>query len=149
KTPADFEKPLDANKDGTYEVTVVASDGSKTDSVALSVVIEDLKEGGPARITSDGGGSKVSKQISENTRSVTTVAAEGTDPIKYSVVSGKDASLFSIDSKTGALSVKSAPNFEKPADGGANNVYDVVVKATSGSTSDTQTISVAVKDVNE
>ncbi len=36
--------------------------------------------------------------------------------------------LFTIDANTGVLAFARAPNFEAPADAGANNVYDVTVQ---------------------
>ncbi|MBR0756724.1 VCBS repeat-containing protein [Bradyrhizobium jicamae] len=66
--------------------------------------------------------------IPENTTAVTTVTA--TDPdagqiLSYSKAGGADAALFTINPTTGALAFITAPNFEAPADAGANNVYDV------------------------
>ena len=81
-----------------------------------------------------------------------------TDPdgpsLTYSIVntSGTDFSKFTINSSTGALSFISAPNFESPNDvGGTNgdNAYVVTVRASDGTLSDTQTITVNVTDVNE
>ncbi len=47
------------------------------------------------------------------------------------------------------LSFVSAPNFEAPTDNGGNNVYDVIVRVSDGSLSDTQAIAVTVNNVNE
>ena len=51
------------------------------------------------------------------------------DPIVWSL-GGDDAGDFSIPG--GVLAFKSPPNFEKPADEGANNVYEVTVEASGG-----------------
>ena len=48
----------------------------------------------------------------------------------YSISGGADAALFTIDSVTGVLSFKQAPDFENPLDYGKNNVYDVKVRVT-------------------
>ena len=42
---------------------------------------------------------------------------------------GADAGDFSIDSMTGVLSFAQRPNFEMPADGGGDNVYNITVRA--------------------
>jgi hypothetical protein len=82
---------------------------------------------------------------------VTTVTA--TDPgavqtLSYSIAGGADASLFTINTMTGALDFGTAPNFEAPADAGANNVYDVTVQVSDGNGGiDTQVIADAVQDV--
>lgn len=67
----------------------------------------------------------------------------------YSVAGGADAALFNINATTGALSFFAPRNFESPADTGANNVYDVVIKASDGDLFDTQAISVNITNVNE
>ncbi|MFH3481902.1 cadherin repeat domain-containing protein, partial [Xanthobacter variabilis] len=65
-------------------------------------------------------------------------------------LSGTDAALFKIDAKTGALTFKSAPNYESPADKNKDNVYDVTVLATdSAKLTDTQAIKVTVTNTNE
>jgi hypothetical protein len=106
----------------------------------------------PPVITSDGGGSTAAKSIPENTTAVTDVDA--TDPdagatITYSISGGADASKFTINATSGILAFGSAPNFESPTDVGANNVYDVTVRASDGSLFDEQAIAVTVTNVNE
>src|SRR4029453_17586977 len=55
-----------------------------------------------------------------------------------------------INSSSGALSFSAAPNFESPADAGADNVYNVTVQVSDGNGgTDTQTIAVTVTNVNE
>ena len=104
-------------------------------------------------ITSDGGKDTASVSVAENTTAVTTVTAadpDAGDTKTFSISGGDDAAQFSIDSGTGALSFKSAPDFEHPTDTGGDNVYDVNVKVTdNGSLFDTQAIAVAVTNVNE
>ena len=68
----------------------------------------------------------------------------------YTIEPGEDGSTFAIVAATGVLTFRSAPNFEAPTDGGGNNNYVVVVRATSGTgarvkTAD-QTITVTVTD---
>ncbi|MCF8080764.1 MAG: hypothetical protein K9K88_15910, partial [Desulfobacterales bacterium] len=68
----------------------------------------------------------------------------------FAVSGGADAGRFSIDANTGVLTFNSAPDFEAPADADANNIYEVQVTASDGNGgSDTQTISVAVTNVND
>jgi VCBS repeat-containing protein len=47
------------------------------------------------------------------------------------------------------LNFIAAPNFEAPTDVGANNVYDVTVKASDGTLFDTQDIAITVTNANE
>ena len=104
----------------------------------------------PPTITSNGGGDTAAVSIAENTTAVTTVTA--TDPdvgqtLSYSIIGGADASKFTIDATTGALSFVTAPNFELPTDAGGNNVYDVIVQVSDGHGGiDTQAIAVTVEN---
>ncbi|HJR22569.1 MAG TPA: VCBS domain-containing protein, partial [Dongiaceae bacterium] len=102
-------------------------------------------------IISNGGGDEASPSVPENTTIVTKVVATDVDgpTLKYTIGGGADAALFKIDEATGDLGFLAAPNFEAPGDGDADNVYDVVVKVSDGSLSDTQALHVAVTDVNE
>lgn len=55
--------------------------------------------------------------------------ATDTEVLTYAVL-GADAALFAINAATGALSFSPPANFEAPTDTGADNVYEVVVRAT-------------------
>jgi hypothetical protein len=106
----------------------------------------------PPVLTSNGGGDNASLSIAENTTAVTTVTA--TDPdagttLEFAIVGGVDAGSFQINASSGALSFVSAPDFEHPTDSDHNNSYVVQVRASDGSLSDDQTITVNVTDVPE
>ncbi|MBC3873662.1 Ig-like domain-containing protein [Undibacterium flavidum] len=144
-----FEAPADANHDNVYNVTVTASDGTLSDSQVLTITVQNVNEA-PV-ISSNGGGASASISVAENQTAITTVVAADVDAgttLTYSV-SGTDAALFDINSTTGVLTFKNAPNFESPADNGGNNVYDVIVTASDGALTDTQAIAITVTNVNE
>ena len=144
---ADFETK------SSYSVTVNVDDASigqsPDSSQTFTLAIANVNEG-PA-ISSNGGGDTGSVSVSENTSAVATVAASDPDQgdaITYAIAGGADAALFAIDSSTGALTFVAAPDYEAPADAGANNVYDVIVKATDAAgLFDLQALSVSVTDV--
>ncbi|MGQ0555786.1 MAG: cadherin domain-containing protein [Nitrospiraceae bacterium] len=104
-------------------------------------------------ITSNSGGATASITVAENTTTVTTVTATDANAgqtLTYSISGGADASKFTINSSTGALSFASAPNYESPTDSGGNNVYDVTVQVSDGNGgTDTQAIAVTVANANE
>lgn len=145
----DFEAPADAGADNVFDVIVSASDGGSTDTQAIAVTIGNVNE--PVAIHSNGGGASAAVAVAENVTTVTTVAAADADgsAVTYSITGGEDAARFTIDASTGALAFVSAPNFEAPADAGANNVYDVIVSASDGAFTDSQAIAVTVGNVNE
>ncbi|MDV6029059.1 MAG: DUF4347 domain-containing protein [Phycisphaera sp. RhM] len=143
-------------------------DGSETTSDAFSFSLADGGEDGatPATgtfnftvtpvndnspvITSDGGTATAAINVFENSVYVSTVVASDADlpapTITYSIIGGVDSTKFAIDGSTGVLTFVAAPDFESPTDVGANNVYDVIVQASDGTYTDTQTIAVTVQD---
>ena len=78
------------------------------------------------------------------TESVATFSAtdQDGDAIVWSL-SGDDAADFTIDG--GVLAFKSSPNYESPADEGSDNVYNVTVNASGGTTD----VVVTVTNVDE
>lgn len=146
----DFESPADAGADNVYDVTVSAMVDGVTTLQTLAVSVTGVNEV-PA-ITSNGGAASVALTLAENTAAVTTVI--GADPdagttLTYAIAGGADADRFVIDSVTGALRFITAPDFEAPADAGANNVYDVVVSASDGALVTTQALAITITDAND
>ncbi|TAL13274.1 MAG: cadherin, partial [Aquabacterium sp.] len=133
-------------------MTVQVSDGSLTDTQAISVTVTAVNDNTPV-ITSNGGGASATITLAQNTAAVTTVVATDADlpaqALTYSIVGGADQALFTIDAGTGALSFLSAPSYASPADAGGDNVYDVVVQASDGSLADTQAIAVTIVPTND
>ncbi len=147
----DFESPADSGADNVYDVDVRVSDGTLTDTQQVAVTVSDANDA-PV-ITSDGGGGSASVGVAENTTAVTTVVASDQDvpaqTLTYSISGGVDSVLFAIDPSSGALSFVAAPDFESPADSGADNVYDVDVRVSDGTLTDTQQVAVTVSDAND
>ena len=143
-SPPDYENTADADQDNVYEVTVVASDGTYSDTQDVAVTVTDVDEA-PV-ITGD-----VAPNYAENgTAAVATYSA--TDPesattTTWSLV-GDDAAGFEI-SADGVLTFGSPPDYENPADADQDNVYEVTVVASDGTYSDTQDVAVTVTDVDE
>ena len=88
----------------------------------------------------------------ENQTEAGTVLATDTDMVDnitgYAITGGADQGFFSIGATSGALTFKTAPNYEDAQDEGTNNTYVVTVQATSGMgtrvKTATQTITVTV-----
>ncbi|WP_281061287.1 cadherin domain-containing protein [Sphingobium sp. Sx8-8] len=148
----DFESPADADRDNVYQLIVAANDGNGgVDTQSLSVTVRDVPDGAAPVITSNGGGADAAVTVNENATAVTIVTATDADgpSISFSIVGGADAALFAIDAATGALSFKTAPDYESPADADRDNSYDVVVQASDGSNMDRQTLTVTVANLND
>ena len=90
--------------------------------------------------------------LAENTPTSTTAydaTADGDVGVTYTL-SGTDAALFNIAAATGLVTFKASPNFEAPADAGANNIYDFTVTATDASNNATaKAVQLTVTDVAE
>ncbi|WP_301750354.1 tandem-95 repeat protein [uncultured Erythrobacter sp.] len=99
-------------------------------------------------ITSNGGGALGAVSIAEGQTVVTQVSASGVAgvTVTYSITGGVDASRFTINPLTGQLSFVAAPDFETPDDSDGDNLYEVIVSASDGSFTDTQTLNVSVGD---
>jgi serralysin len=82
---------------------------------------------------------------------VTATDVDAGTTLSYAISGGVDQSKFVINQTSGALTFKTAPNFEPATDSGGNNVYDVTVQVADGPSGliDTQTIAVTVRNVNE
>lgn len=154
RSAPDFENPRDEDRNNRYEVDVISTTNGKSDSVKVTVVVKDEAEGG----ASSGGGrapeinnARSSFTVAENTSGVFydfNTTKNGSGSLVYSL-EGTDANDFRIDSATGKIRFASAPDFENPADNGGNNTYNVTVRATVGSRSDTEALTVKVSNVND
>ena len=110
--------------------------------VILQVMAND------APIFSSGTTVSVGENISTGT-TVLDVTANNDLGVSYTI-GGTDGALFDIDAASGIVSFKASPDYEAPADAGANNVYDFTVTATDfASNTATQDVQVNLTDVAE
>jgi hypothetical protein len=134
---------------GTASVEVTTSTGTNAANTLFTYTNQ-----APV-ITSNGGGATAATSVAENTTAVTTVTATDADAgqtMTYSLSGGADSARFSINSSSGVLTFRSVPDYENPADGDLNNVYELIVTVTdngTGNLSDSQTLTVTVANVNE
>ena len=146
----DFETPRDAGQDNEYALEVVATDGEGLrGTLAVTVTVTELNEGpvvsGTATFTvnenQDLSGATYTASDPEAIAGVTT-------SITWSV-SGRDGGDFNIDRETGALTFRSLPDYERPADSNRDNEYEVTVRAYDGRNYGTFDVTVTVLAVNE
>ncbi|MDQ5767017.1 cadherin domain-containing protein [Thiothrix subterranea] len=149
--PPDYEYPIDADKNNKYDLVVTVSDGSLTDTQALTVQVLDASENAAPQITSNGGGTSATLSLDENVTAVTKVTATDSDGdyVTFDITGGADAALFKITTSTGRLSFISAPDYEKPQDANRDNIYEVDVRGSDGVLNDTQLIRVQILNVQE
>lgn len=138
----------------TETVVYTVSDGrGGTDAANLTITIYGKDETGspqPPRIDD-----QLLTIAEGSTGPLLPVASDpdgATAALRWAIVGGTDAGFFNIDAASGALSFKAAPDFEAPADFGANNIYQLVLRVTDDlgtGLSDSGIVNVQVLDVNE
>ena len=145
ETTFDYDNPVDAGRDNTYEFMVQAWDGTVVAFRAVTVTVTDATENLQAPTLT--GNATVSHP--ENGTTVATYSAS--DPegatIFWLAPEGADARRFAISG--GVLRFVEPPDFEKPDDGGSDHVYEVTVVASDGKLSDRLDVQVTVTNVDE
>ena len=132
-----------------YALTITATDLANNSSV-LDLTINLVDDTGSAPVFAQ---SSVSINVDENSAgSVYTAQATDADPgdtLAYSI-SGSDAALFTIDPSSGELGFNLSPDYESPADSGADNTYDLTITATDAiGKQASQSLALTVTNVNE
>ena len=129
----------------TRTLQVQATSGTATATV--NVVLIETDATGP--VISGPAGTNLASEITvdENQIAVLTLGAD--EIAEWTIVGGDDQLLFNIDPTTGAITFKSAPDYERPADANGDNVYTFQVQAKDAAGNVTvQTITVRVLDLN-
>ena len=147
-SPPDFEFPGDSGGDNVYNVTVQASDGTHTESVAVMVNVTDVNEGPEISGTQTLG-------FDEN-RATDQVLARYTGrdpenpgtPINRWSTSGTDGGDFTIN-EDGELTFLNVPDYERPADSNRDNIYTFSVRAYDGRYYGYREVTVTLTDVDE
>ena len=132
KSAPDYETPTDASSppDNVYEVQIEARDGNGgTVSQTVSITVTNANDNNPA--FSSGATANFAENGTGTVYTAVATDADG-DTVTFSIVGGVDADQFELDSSSGALTFKSAPDFENPTDDGTNNVYEVELQADDG-----------------
>ena len=147
-SPPDYEQPGDSGGDNVYNVAVQASDDSippNTAMLPVTVTVRAVNEG--PEVTSG----QSSFTIDEN-QDLPNAVYTGFDPEGGTVtrwtVGGRDGGDFTI-SQQGVLTFRSLPDYERPADSGGDNTYQLQVRPYDGRYYGSFDVTVTVNDVNE
>ncbi len=143
KSPPNYERPSDANRDNVYEVTVTSSDGNLKSTLDVELTVTDVNE--PASITGP-----VNLSYVENS-AIAVAVYFATDPESDEItwdIAGTDAARFTIG-ETGELLFNSSPDYENPEDTNKDNVYEVTVIASDGTIESTLEVEITVADAAE
>jgi hypothetical protein len=111
----------------------------KTNKVTAGVTFDDFAITVPVSVAEN----------STGTVYTANATADAASTLIYAL-SGTDSALFNINTNTGALTFKVAPDFEEPLDADGDNLYDLTVTASDGvASSMPQSVVIAVTNVVE
>jgi len=147
KNAPDYEIPTDKNNDNIYQVGVKASDGKNTGSTKL-LNISVLPVNDIAPVITSSNNKTINESNTNTTLGLTLTSTDSdknqTQTFTYSIL-GSDASLFNIDSTTGSISFKAAPNYEK-----RQSAYKLIAKVFDGvNYSAEQNITININHLND
>ena len=152
----DFENPTDNGGANRYDVIVkVADQNGGSTSKTVSVTVSDVND--QPVITSLDGNWTSSFDHNESNASLYLFTVTATneedyllETISFSKSGGADQQFFDVDVVSGAVSLFVQPDYETPLDTGANNSYNLIVRATdSGGAYDEQNVTVFITDTYE
>ena len=152
KSAPNFENPTDASSpaDNVYEVQIEARDGKGgTASQTVSITVTDVAEN-QAPVFASGTTASFAENGTGTVYTAVATDADGDTPT-YHLIGGSDQALFDIDSSSGALTFKSAPDYETPTDASSpsDNVYEVQIEARDGNGgTSTRNLTINVLDVS-
>jgi hypothetical protein len=146
----DYEKPGDSGTDNEYEIIVQAADGAgNVTTQAIMIAVLDLDDTGPAITGPNGGPGSAASAVSIDEGQVAVARLTAGEPVAWSLIGGADASRFTIDGD-GTVSFIAAPDHERPADSGADNVYQILLQATDAAGNvATHSVTVTVLDLDD
>ncbi len=132
------------------------SDPTVDDTISVTVTVVDVDEPAGVSFAAAGGVTAIDNALSVDENPDGSLAAfsasdpEGKPGLTYEwSLGGTDRLDFAI-TDAGVLSFAAVPDFERPADSGGNNVYDIEVSARdSDDKTGTITVTVTVDPVNE
>ena len=133
-----FNSAPDYETKSSYSITVKATSGGDSATLAVTVAITNVDEA--PTITGGGASHDYAENGTDAVATYTATDPEG-DTITWSV-EGTDSAAFAISSG-GELSFNSAPDYE------TKSSYSITVKATANSKSASLVVAVTVTDVNE
>ena len=139
----DYEAPVDANADGTFELSVSASDSEASASAAVLVALTDVNE------APDLAGEASATYAENQAGVVVTLAANDPerDNVDFALQADGDAVPFAM-SAGGQLSLTEPLDFESPSDSNGDGAYELRLLLTDGEHTTEVDFSVRITDVD-
>ena len=128
---------LDYETTTSYEITIIASDGSTSSKETITINVSDVIEFALALNSTS---VSINEDVSSGTQVATsTLTQEGTETVTYTL-SGTDSDKFSISS-SGVITTAAAMDYE------TTSSYSLTVTVTDGTNTDTETINISINDL--
>ena len=137
--------PTAFDNTGSFNLLIQATDGTNA-TTATVVVTVNYNTNAPVFTSDD------AFAAAENQTAAAQLTATDADPnstLRFSLEPDYDGALFSINSITGALSFRTAPDFEQPIGITGGNAYLVNATVSDGQNQATQRVAIVVQNVNE
>ena len=141
----------EANASGYNAATIIVNANDATVNPAVGTVNIDITAVNDAPSITSGDSASFVENGTGTVYDADAADPDAGDTLTWSI-SGTDAGLFDINSGTGVLTFKTAPNFEDPADIGKDNIYDLTVTVTDNGTGNltaTKTLAIMVTNIND
>ena len=153
KTTPDHEKPRDSGSNNSINFSVQVSDGALVAVQEYSFDIVNRNEP-PFFDTTTPSINDIGNLEEGNTQiaSISASDSDAQDSLTYSLINSvgaKDEGLISVNKKTGVVSFKVSPDYEKPIDVGSDNSINFSVQVSDGALIDVQEYSFAITNKNE
>jgi hypothetical protein len=153
KTMPDHEMPRDSGSNNSINFSVQVSDGALVAVQEYSFDIVNRNEP-PSFDTTTPSINDIGNLEEGNTQiaSISASDSDAQDSLTYSLINSvgaKDEGLISINKKTGVVSFKVSPDYEKPIDVGSDNSINFSVQVSDGALIDVQEYSFAITNKNE
>jgi type III secretion system FlhB-like substrate exporter len=137
---------LDYETATTYSLTVQVSDGTNTDTIAVTINLTDVNDNAPV-FTEASYAASVAENIAAGA-TIATVAANDVDTVgtlQYRITAGNADGLFAIDATTGVITLASG----KALDYETATSHLIGVEVSDGTNTHTARVVVTVTDINE
>ena len=129
----------------SYSVTINVSDGTDSDTVAVTITVIDVNEA----LTPISGPSNTDYAENRTDGVATFISMDPEGATISWTLEGTDADVFDISSG-GVLTFKSSPDYEMAADANTDNIYMITVNASDGTNmATTLAVTITVTDVEE
>lgn len=132
-----------ANFSNITSLTITYASGAST------ILLDDIEVGAPV-VSGPTFSSGATASFAENTSGAvyTSSLSNSSGTVGYTLL-GADSGLFNLNTSTGVLTFKSAPDHEQPRDAGTDNVYNVTIRATDDNGSTDRAVAITVTDAND